>query len=126
MNTDLVVWSRNEFPVLHRELQSGGLVGLSLAKHGTVWRGCYETDRVKGTPTKDARDMLRTIQNLSPEARQEWKACKRRDLDIGFGGCKQAFSSRWSLNKNLLRGLADVGANLVVTIYREDEQGAVP
>jgi hypothetical protein len=58
------------------------------------------------------------IEALSPEAAHEWRACRRRVMDLGLRAVFDQHSLHYSLTREALARIAGVQADLEVSLYR--------
>jgi hypothetical protein len=120
--TDLDLRARFDLSLLDAELQLAGLHGGVTIWKG-VWRANYSSSvRCCRHPAEAIDYLLGIVDGLGDESRDQWDRCISRRFDMGFEGFKERFYSRWQLRTPLLRRLAAVKGELVVTIYRPDKQ----
>jgi len=86
-----------------------------------IGRGGYSCGECVYHPTSGLRHLLSIVEGLGAEARGMWDRCYSRRFDMGFQGFDERFHSNWQVSGRLMRRLADVEGDLVVTIYRDDE-----
>lgn len=58
---------------------------------------------------------------LPPAARALWDGATRRTFDIGIDSGLTPWATQWRLSSTTLRQAADVGADIVITVYEVDE-----
>lgn len=118
--TDLTIRSRFEPKVLDKELRQAGLHG-GLRFYNGVWTAIYSSSNSCGRRPAGALDeQLQIVETLSGSAREQWDSCTARKFDMGFQCCNGHFYSTWKISSRLLRRLAAVNGDIVVTIYRTD------
>jgi hypothetical protein len=120
ITTDLEFRARFNPVVLDEELRQAGLYGGVDERRG-YWKGGYSCGECVYHPTSGLRHLLSIVEGLGAEARGVWDRCYSRRFDMGFQGFDARFHSNWQVSGRLMRRLADVEGDLVVTIYRDDE-----
>jgi hypothetical protein len=120
INTDLELSSDSELTELVNTLERLGLQSLNEPKNNEhKWVATLETSSSDGSPVEHIETLVTIIEGLDSRSRQTWENCSRRDFDIGLAGDPGEFSTTWGLPNSLLRRVADIGASLSVTVYRE-------
>jgi hypothetical protein len=120
--TDLELRARFELSSLDGELRRAGLHGW-VTLHGAVWRANYSgSDRCCRNPSEELDHLLQIVEGLGEASRDLWDRCISRRFDLGYACFDERFASRSQIKAPLLRRLADVNGDLVVTIYRADEK----
>ena len=72
-----------------------------------------------------AKELLEDIQGLRGEARRSWKLARLRVFDIGVqAGAPGRIFEEVQLTPATLRGVADVGADVKVTVYPAQPQSS--
>jgi hypothetical protein len=121
LNVDLVMESTVPLRALVREFGKRVSVMFSGRMNG---RYCLfvEIASMHKTPDKTIHALCALIESLSPGSRRLWDAAKRREFDIGFearfSNCR---ANRFSLDTSILRRVTDLGAQVAITLYPEDE-----
>jgi len=117
---DLDLKARVDLTLLDAELRQAGLHGGANSHNGKCWASYSSSKCCSRHPAETIDHFLGIVDGLSSEARDLWNRCSSRRFDLGFQGCDERFCSRWRLKAPLLRRLADVGGDLIVTIYKDD------
>ena len=119
--TDLVLRARLDLAPLDVVLRRAGLHGGMTLNNG-VWRAGYSSyERSCRHPAEALDHLLRIVEGLEGDARDLWDRCLSRRFDQGYECFDERLASNWQVKAPLLRRLADVNGDLVVTIYRADE-----
>jgi len=122
LNVDLEIESKSPLRPLAREwgdkvivLYSGRIKGRHfLALELPIW------DRRIG-PERRINAFCELIEGLSPAGMQVWKATQKKTFDLGFEArLSKKLGNNFKLRPGPLRRLANLGASLAVTFYRED------
>jgi len=120
--TDLNLRARFDIAILDVELRRAGLHGGVSEPYKGVWRAGYSSsERCCWHPAEAIDELLRIVEGLGADARSVWDRCASRRFDMGYECFDERFSANWQVNASLLRRLAAVNGNLVVTIYRADD-----
>jgi hypothetical protein len=118
--TDLELRARFDLAPLDVELQRAGLHGW-VTHHDSVWRAHYSgSDRCGRNPAQALDHLLQIVEGFDGDSRDMWDRCISRRFDLGYECFDERFASRWQIKAPLLRRLADVKGDLVVTIYRAE------
>lgn len=118
--TDLDIRARFDLAVLDTDLRQAGLFG-RVDLHQGVWRGGYSGRGCCGHPAEALDYLLQIVEGLGTEARMLWDQSMSRRFDLGFECFDERLYSRWQVKAPLLRRLAEVNGDLVITIYRDGE-----
>lgn len=120
ITTDLDLRARFEPSALDEALRHAGLFG-GICQRDGYWQAGYSCAPCVDAPASALRHLLDIVESLDPEARDQWDRCFSRRFDMGFQSFEERFASRWQINDRLMRRLAAVNAELVVTIYRAEQ-----
>jgi hypothetical protein len=121
LNVDVELTSRRQLTALAEEIKKRVLY------HGRLnggWLLTFETNSIQGKSTPDGviARLCKLIENLSPAAKDDWKAAQSRIFDIGFESAPlkkgQTVLVRSTISDDSLRRIADLGAKLDITCYR--------
>jgi hypothetical protein len=63
------------------------------------------------------REFLRLLSHLAPNAKPLWERATRRDFNIGIQGGRTPHAFEVALPRDILVGVADLGARIVITVY---------
>jgi uncharacterized protein DUF6968 len=74
------------------------------------------------SPEPLIREFIRLVGNMSLEARALWDGASRRVFDVGFQSLRQPFSETHPLSVDTLTKVAEVGAEIAVTVYSLAEE----
>jgi hypothetical protein len=123
--TDLYLRSRFSFSLLDSELTGAGLHGGStfgdIRPYRGVWSAVYSSSvRCCRHPAEAIDELVGIVEDLGYEAREQWDGCISRRFDIGYTCTDERFASKWQIKAPVLRRLAAVNGELVMTIYRAD------
>lgn len=118
--TDLDIRARFDFEILHKELEQAGLFG-NVNTYKGFWRSGYSSGECVRNPSEALAHLLTIVEGLGMEAKSEWNRCTWRRFDLGFESFDERFASKWNVKASLLRRVAKVRGELVITIYRSDE-----
>ncbi len=120
--TDLCLRARFDFAVLDVELRRAGLHGRVSMNRG-VWFASYSSsERCCRNPAEALDHLLGIVEGLDGEAKDIWDRCTSRRFDLGYECFNERFASRWQIKAALLGRLENVNGDLVVTIYRNDDE----
>ncbi|HSI71638.1 MAG TPA: hypothetical protein VK934_00555 [Fimbriimonas sp.] len=118
ITTDLEVRARFNPVALDEALRLAGLHG-GVRECDGIWRAGYSCGPCVYHPTSGLRHLLGIVEGLGSEARTMWDRSLSRRFDMGFQCFDERFWSKWQVSPKLMRRLANVNGNLVVTIYRD-------
>jgi hypothetical protein len=117
LNVDLEVESQHDLRSLIDELEP-----FAYSLERPPGRACFE---LNSAATLDKPELLvlefvRIVQALSPSGRSAWDRASRRVLDIGFQSALRPFQETHCFAPETLHAVAEVGAELAVTIYASE------
>ncbi len=125
LNVDLIVTGAFDQNLLKRGFGNAAFVLFEQGVHDDEPAMAFEVSEVGLDLEGTLREFLRLIRALSPAARCEWRRASKRIFDCGFDAGKQPFYSRWAVPSDLVDAIAEVGGELVLSIYGA-EQGRAP
>ena len=122
INTDLDVESTKDLNPLAVELEKLGVSALNVMRiDNDRWVANFETAREFDAPESCIHAMLDAIDQLSTAGRDDWQQCAKREFNIGIRSGAEPHSLGLHLSNPLLRRVADEGATVGMTIYRDIE-----
>ena len=119
ITTDLEVRARFNPVALDEALRRAGLHG-GVRECKGYWHAGYSCGECVYHPTSGLKHLLSIVERLDDDARAMWDRSDSRRFDMGFECFDERFASNWQVSARLMRRLADVNGNLVVTVYRAD------
>lgn len=120
ITTDLDLRARFEPTLLDEALCHAGLFG-GIREQDGYWQAGYSCAPCVHDPASALRHLVDIVESLDAEARDQWDRCYSRRFDLGFECFDERFASRWQISDRLMRRLAAVKGDLVVTIYRAEQ-----
>lgn len=72
------------------------------------------------TADRTIRGLVRLVQRLPPRYRKIWRAAKSRDFNVGIEAGLHPHSYELHLDHRTVNAIAEVGGNVVVTVYAPD------
>ncbi len=78
------------------------------------------------TPEPLILEFVRAVRALPPAARAVWSHARKRVLDIGIQSGRRPYQETHRLQPETLRAVADVGAEIAVTVYSLAPEDDVP
>jgi hypothetical protein len=117
LNVDLEIESEHDLQPLIDEFKP---VAYSLERPNG--RACLELNSAitPDDPQPLILEFVRLVQALSSTARSSWDRASKRVFDIGFQSARQPFQETHRFAPHTLRALAEIGAELAITIYAPD------
>jgi hypothetical protein len=112
--------ARFDLSVLDSEFQKAGLHGGVSLRDGIWCAGYSTTEHCCRNPADSIDHMLRIVESLGSDARNLWDGCYSRRFDLGYCCFDTRYAYKWQVNSKLMRRLAQVNGDLVVTIYPSD------
>jgi hypothetical protein len=119
-NVDLEIESKSALRALAREFGEKVMVMFSGRIKG---RHCLfvEIAGMRKGPDATILGLCALIEGLSPDGRQVWDAATRREFDVGYEARLSSHrANHFRIRPATLRRVANLGAGLAVTFYRED------
>ena len=80
--------------------------------------------RASRTVESCVRGFVRLVRGLSPAGRRAWDAASSRQFDVGVRAGWGPENLKLGVSGEALRGLVDVGGELVLTVYPPEETPA--
>jgi hypothetical protein len=114
LNVDLELESRHDLQPLINDFEP---VAYSLER--PPGRACFELNSaVRPTdPEPLVLEFVRLVRALSAPGRSAWDRASKRVFDVGFQSTLQPFQETHRFASETLRAVAEIGAELAVTIY---------
>ncbi len=125
--TDLVIRARFDFAALHDELLRAGLFGSQPAPpYRGIWQNGYSgTKNGCRHPSEAVDELAKIVENLTPEARDQWNRCISRRFDMGFQGQDEPFHAKWLITTDVLKRVTSVNGELAISIYRPERSADI-
>ena len=118
LNVDLDIRSKTELAPLLKEF--GRRVALMhCGPIGGRYLLAVETAKTYKNPDATTHALCALVENLSPFARRLWNAAEKQ-FDVGYEWSPGLNASQFSLRPDTLLRVAQLGAGLTVTHYREN------
>jgi len=121
-NTDLDLVAGSEIDQLVREFATKCHV-LSYVEREGNWYATIEASpdasivgRADRSAEEHLRHLLSVVDGLSPDALGQWKACSRRDLNVGIE-CGDTWAFALSFDPEIIGMVARRGCSITMTIY---------
>lgn len=114
LNVDLEVESAGDLAPLIEALEPAAY---SLGR--PPGHACFELNSAvsSGEPEPVILELVRLVGELPPAALSAWDSASRRVFDIGFQAASRPFQQTHHLKPATLRAIADIGAEVAITIY---------
>ncbi len=117
LNTDLVLVSETPLDQLCTEFERTCYILSHEVGEDGNWEAIIESSVTgSGDAAVDIAALLRAIAALSPDARRQWKACDRREFDLGFDA-GETWTYKHEVPVAQVKRIAAAGCSFVVTIY---------
>lgn len=120
LNTDLDVVSAGSPRALERQLAKLNMIALRSERQDGLWYSIFETDGCQASPSATITVMLDALESLTGAALECWRMARSRDFNIGYDCGSQPWGFTSRLPAGLLKRVAAVNANVVVTLYPAD------
>jgi hypothetical protein len=120
LNVDLDMESKSTLRPLARELGDKVVVMFSGRIKG---RHCLfiESAGMHKGPEETINALCDLIEGLSPAGMRVWKAARKKTFDVGYEArLSSKLANHFKLRPSVIRRVANLGASLAVTFYRED------
>ena len=125
LNVDLEVRSRKNLAPLAAELDRKAVV-LHCERVRSAWFRRVESGRSHRGPDATIRALCKVVEGLSEPIKNLWRSADRKAFDIGYETNPDAPVFAATVTPGTLRLVAQLGADLVVTIYPPELPGASP
>ena len=114
LNVDLDIWSDEDLAPLVQAFEP-----LAFSLERAPGRASFELNEPAEpmSPAAIISEFVRLVNGLPPSARLAWARAARRVFDIGVQSRRHPFSETYSLDAELLRAAAEIGADVAITLY---------
>jgi hypothetical protein len=121
LNVDLDIESASSLRSLEKEFGERVVVLFSGRVNGRHWLR-LETAKFTKSLETTVSDLCGLVEGLSPKGRKLWDRARTKEFNIGL---ETRFSShhanRFAMRPSTLRRITKLGANVAVTLYREEK-----
>ncbi|MBA3461707.1 MAG: hypothetical protein H0T46_17215 [Deltaproteobacteria bacterium] len=120
LNVDLEIGSRMSLAPLSAELSANrNVFELFVGRVRGLARAHYEVHSRNHTADTIARDLVRLVESLSPQARKCWDRASVRDFNVGIQSSTIATPHllELPLEAKTVAAIAELGGRIVVTVY---------
>ena len=120
LNVDLEIGSRSSLAPLTAELAANrNVVELFVGRVLGLGRAHYEVVSRNETADAIARDLVRLVENLSPQARRCWDRASVRDFNVGIQSSTATTPHllELALEAKTVAAIAELGGRVVITVY---------
>ena len=114
LNIDLDIESEQDITPLV-EFWGDELVVFRLEVENGVWFGSFETS--ENTVDDIIEKYCQLVSDLSPELKNIWDGARKRVFDIGFNAGYAPRMYQFSLAKEAISKLSNIGGSIAVSIY---------
>jgi hypothetical protein len=126
-NTDLDLVSSDDLIPLAAAFEAGGLRPLHVTRgEDGLWYTTLETREQYTNPESNIAAMLTVVESLGEPFSLGWRACTKRECNIGYACGREPWAFSHELPTQLLRRIVDVGASLRITLYPLSDQDGEP
>jgi len=118
LNTDLDLAADDDLTLLAAIFEAQGVPAFHVTCGGDGrWYATFETKRQFDEPEPNIAAMLDVVESLSGPARRLWRACTRREFNIGYDCGSEPRCFNHGLSSQTLGRMAKAGASLRITLY---------
>ena len=114
LNIDLDIESTKDISPIVQEFSDRLSVMRNEQKEG-LYIASFETGYVE--ENKIIEEYVSLIESLSPEAREIWNNCTKREFDFGYVSGNKTNDFHSKISKKSIKSLTKVGGSVTVTIY---------
>ena len=114
LNIDLDIESTRDISLIVQEF-SGRLSVMRNEKKEGLYIASFETEYVG--ENEIIEEYVSLIESLSPEAREIWNNCIKKEFDFGYDSGDKPDDFHSKISEKSIKSLAKVGGSVTVTIY---------